>query len=49
MKPNKQQQKMLNKLEEIGEPKDVIVRGALTVMLADASRFIVKPLERGWS
>ena len=27
MKPNKQQQKMLNKLEEIGELEDVIVRG----------------------
>ena len=35
MKPNKQQQKMLNKLEEIGELKDVIVRGDVVLRLAD--------------
>ena len=34
MKPNKQQQKMLNKLEEIGELKDVSVRGAVVLRLA---------------
>ena len=34
MKPNKQQQKMLNKLEEI-ELKDVIVRGDVLLRLAD--------------
>ena len=35
MKPNKQQQKMLDKLEEIGEVKDVSVRGAVVLRLAD--------------
>jgi hypothetical protein len=35
MKPNKQQQKMLNKLEEIGELEDVIVRGDVVLRLAD--------------
>ncbi len=35
MKPNKQQQKMLNKLEEIGELKDVIIRGDVTLRLAN--------------
>ena len=35
MKPNKQQQKMLNKLEEIGELKDVSVCGAVVLRLAD--------------
>jgi hypothetical protein len=35
MKPNKQQQKMLNKLEEIGELTDVTVRGAVILRLAD--------------
>jgi hypothetical protein len=35
MTPNKQQQKMLNKLEEIGELKDVIVRGNVVVRLGD--------------
>ena len=35
MKPNKQQQKMLNKLEEIGELKDVSVRGDVVLRLAD--------------
>jgi hypothetical protein len=35
MKPNKPQQKMLTKLEEIGELKDVIVRGDVTLRLAD--------------
>ena len=34
MKPNKQQQKMLSKLEEI-ELKDVIVRGDVLLRLAD--------------
>jgi hypothetical protein len=35
MRPNKQQQKMLNKLEEIGELKDVIIRGDVTLRLAN--------------
>jgi hypothetical protein len=35
MEPNKQQQKMLNKLQEIGELKDVIVRGDVVLRLAD--------------
>ena len=35
MKPNKHQQKMLNKLEEIGELTDVIVRGDVILQLAD--------------
>jgi hypothetical protein len=35
MKPNKPQQKMLNKLEEIGELKDVIIRGDVTLRLAN--------------
>lgn len=37
MKPNKQQQKMLNKLEEIGELKDVAAdrHGDVTLQLAD--------------
>jgi hypothetical protein len=35
VQPNKQQQKMLNKLEEIGELKDVIVRGAVILRLGD--------------
>ena len=35
LKPNKQQQKMLKKLEEIGELKDVIVRGDVVLGLAD--------------
>jgi hypothetical protein len=35
VKPNKQQQQMLNQLEEIGELKDVIVRGAVILRLGD--------------
>ena len=35
MEPNKQQQKMLNKLEEIGELEDVSVRGDVVLRLAD--------------
>ena len=35
MEPNKQQQKMLNKLEEIGDLEDVIVRGDVVLRLAD--------------
>ena len=35
MEPNNPQQKMLNKLEEIGELKDVSVRGAVVLRLAD--------------
>ncbi len=35
MTPNKHQQKMLKKLEEIGELKDVIVRGDVILRLAD--------------
>ena len=35
MQPNRPQQKMLNKLEEIGELKDVIVRGDVVLRLAD--------------
>ena len=35
MEPNKPQRKMLAKLEEIGELKDVIVRGAVILRLAD--------------
>ena len=34
MKPNKQQQKMLAKLEEIGELEDVSVRGDVVLRLA---------------
>ena len=34
MKPNKQQQKMLAKLEEIGELKDVSVQGDVILRLA---------------
>ena len=34
MEPNKPQQKMLNKLEEIGEIEDVSVRGDVVLRLA---------------